>query len=300
MLGRMLAQCMAACLLNAGPSAERRAVCSMQGRSLNAGALRSIHGPSAQCIGRPVNVGAVRSMHGCSLNARPSAQGRPLHAGPDGRCSMQSGMLDAGPSTQCRTVSSMQGRQLQGRLLNAGPHARSMQGRMLAQCRAACSLNAGPSAQCRPMQGRLLNAGPHARSMQGRMLAQCRAACSLNAGPHARSNARPDACSMQGLMRAPCRDGCVLNARPDAPCRAGCHRRTVRSMSGPYLHASHSFVFSGQSAVANTANCRKDSKKETKSKDSAQVQKVVPIQPRSNHQSPPEVHAATQAKVQWL
>ena len=52
------------------------------------------------------------------------------------------------------------------------------------------------------------------------------------------------------------------------------------------------------SAVANTANLRKDSKKETKSKDSAKIPKVVQVQPRSNRQSPLETHAAAQAKVQ--
>ena len=53
-----------------------------------------------------------------------------------------------------------------------------------------------------------------------------------------------------------------------------------------------------ESAVANTANPRKDSKKETKSKDTAKVPKVVQVQPRSNRQSPLDV--AAQAKVQRL
>ena len=60
-----------------------------------------------------------------------------------------------------------------------------------------------------------------------------------------------------------------------------------------------------QSAVAHPAKDRKDSKKDAK-KDSAQVQQnasvpqVLPTQPRSNRQSPPEAHAAAQAKVQRL
>ena len=53
------------------------------------------------------------------------------------------------------------------------------------------------------------------------------------------------------------------------------------------------------SAIANTANARKDPKKETKSKDASKAQKVVQDQPRIRH-SPPEMHAAAQAKVQRL
>ena len=55
-----------------------------------------------------------------------------------------------------------------------------------------------------------------------------------------------------------------------------------------------------ESAVANTANARKDPKKETKSKDASKVQKVVQVWPRFIRQSPPEMHAAAQAKVQRL
>ena len=51
---------------------------------------------------------------------------------------------------------------------------------------------------------------------------------------------------------------------------------------------------------ADTTNARKDSKKDTKSKDAAQAQKVVQLQPRSYRQSPLEMHAAAQAKVQRL
>ena len=63
---------------------------------------------------------------------------------------------------------------------------------------------------------------------------------------------------------------------------------------------------SGEMAAAHPTKDRKDLKKDTKAKDSAQVQqkasapKIVPIQPRSNRQSPPEVHAAAQAKVRRL
>ena len=103
----------------AGPSAQCRAVCSMQGRLLNAGAVCSMQGPSAQCR-------AVCSMQGRLHHAAPYAQckGRLLNAG--AVCSMQE------PSAQRRN-----------RLLNAG---------------AVGSLQ-GPSAQwavC-SMQGRLLN-----------------------------------------------------------------------------------------------------------------------------------------------
>ena len=55
-----------------------------------------------------------------------------------------------------------------------------------------------------------------------------------------------------------------------------------------------------ESAVANTANARKDSKEETKSKDASKVHKVVQVQPRFIRQSPLEMHAAAQAKVQRL
>ena len=160
-------------------------------------------------------------------------------------------------------------------LLNAG--VSSMQDRPLkaGPCRAASSmravlsmrgrlLNAGPSAQCQAVQGRPHNAGA-VHSTQGR--AQCRAARStqgrpLNAGPWCMLNAGLDACSMQGRMRAQCRAGRVLYAGLDAcpmqgrmraqcrsrcPCRAGCHR------------------------------------KETTTKDSAQVQEVARNQRRSNH-----------------
>ena len=104
--------------LNAGPSGQRRTVCSVQGRLLSAGpppaqrmadnsrkgrlpkarlsqnrqlnevpsARRRIQGPSAQCTARPHNGSMLRRLPKC--RAVSSVQG---------------------PSAQCRAVSSMQG-----------------------------------------------------------------------------------------------------------------------------------------------------------------------------------------------
>ena len=208
--------------LNAGPYAQCRtvrpcrAVRSMQGRTLNAAAARSMS-RAARSMSRTLNAGphtacraarpALGRMQGRTLNAcvRPYAQwaARP-------HCSMQgrtagphahwAARLHAGPHAQCILAA----RSMQGRTLNAEPYG-SMQGRTLMHaCRPPGTLNEGRTAPCRA-----------ARSMQGR---------TLNAGPH---NAYAD-------NAGPCMQGRTLNAGPHAPCRAArpCIL-TVRSI-GPH------------------------------------------------------------------
>ena len=206
-------------LLSAGPSAQCRAdssmqvwagqcraVCSVQGRLLNAGAVSSMQGPSAQCR-------AVCSMQSRQLNAKAvtSTQGWQLL---NARAvSLQ--CRDA-VSAQCKAVSSMQGpsAQCRGRLLDAGvvcsTHGASTQGR------AVC-----PRQGCRrkvsSMKCRQLDAGSKARLLNARRvrtIAQCMAVSSTQ---WRLPKCRPSAARH-------CR---LLHAGPPAP------RKAVSSVQGP-------------------------------------------------------------------